>query len=528
VALDREGTNHALQEAINDSWLEADAARAELLHSAQRQIAASDASYERLRALVGASPRGSINLPGVNRFAPQERSPPLERVANQFASAGASPPLAAPDVSYLPEPRANVMPTITPQISNTFALSPAEIETFREQGFVGPFTAFAANDMERFRQIINDRVLTTPTAYCPFGLRVRHLDSSTVHELCSAPEIVGRMASLYGPDLVLWNSNLFNKPPAKPERAEEYPWHQDHYNWKMEPVLNISAWLAISPATLENGCLEVIPGSHRQIIPPIVDTDPSLSLRFGGIASDPAYVDESKKVSLPLEPGQFFLFNERLLHHSNPNRTQEHRLGLAIRVTIPIAKVSEAFPCVLLSGEDKMGFNRYINPPTAEPDAEWLASLPSGHSFAFDRPIPGMGWHLRETDGQQHFAWTGLEPDSWIDFRPVDRGDHVLRCEVIHKLSAKAVDTLRVYVNGQPLELERQQTADALVLQAHVPDAVLQTRNDRVRVLLAGSELSRPCDLNPASTDKRALGLGIRCISLTLAEDQIPMQERAV
>ncbi|MCC8455929.1 phytanoyl-CoA dioxygenase family protein, partial [Streptomyces rochei] len=149
---------------------------------------------------------------------------------------------------------------------------------------LGPFTAFDPQRMQQARQTILERVLTTPTRHCPFGLRVRHLDSRTVYDLCSSPEILGRMASLYGPDLVLWNSNLFNKPPARPEQLEEYPWHQDHYNWNMEPVLNISAWLAIGPATEENGCVQVIPGSHRQIVPPVTDTNPDLSLRFGGVA----------------------------------------------------------------------------------------------------------------------------------------------------------------------------------------------------------------------------------------------------
>jgi hypothetical protein len=291
-------------------------------------------------------------------------------------------------------------------------LSADEIETFRNQGFLGPFTAFDPRDMERARDVILERVVTTPTRYCPFGLRVRHLDSRTVYDLCSAPAIVGRMASLYGPDLVLWDSNLFN---AEPDRPEEYPWHQDHYSWNMEPVLNISAWLAIGPATEENGCVEVIPGSHRQIVPPVLDADPHLSLRFGGVASNPTYVDETKKISLPLESGQFFLFTERLLHHLNPNRTRENRLGLAVRVTVPIVKVSEAFPCMLLSGEDRMGFNRYVDPPPSEPDAEWLASLPTGHRFEFDRPVPGIGWHFLEN------RWSWSLCLDWPGARSLDR-----------------------------------------------------------------------------------------------------------
>ncbi|WP_369642483.1 phytanoyl-CoA dioxygenase family protein [Acidovorax sp. A79] len=494
VFLDREDTAIRLATAIQDAWDEAESERPQLLQAARRQVIAGRAVYEQLGKLMDDSsgrPRNGT-IPQLATFPMQ---PPMHKEITRLS------------------------------------LSPEEIEQFRTQGYVGPFTAFTPQEMEKFRATVRERVLPTPTPYCPFGLRVRHLDSRTVHEMCSAPAIVERMASIYGPDLVLWNSNLFNKPPARPEQPEEYPWHQDHYNWNMEPILNISAWLAITSATLENGCVEIIPGSHRQIIPPAVDTDPAMSLRFGGIASDPAYVDETRKVALVLEPGQFFLFNERLLHHSNPNRTMEHRLGLAVRVTVPIAKVSEPFPCVMLRGEDRMGFNRYIEAPLDEPDAHWVASLPPGHDYLFDRPIPGRGWHLREIEGQSHFAWTGLESQAWIDFRPLDAGEHLLRLEVIHLLTHAAVSELKLLVNGQPMAVTHQQAGEVLILEAQVPEAALRIRSDRVRVVLQGSSLVRPCDLDPASTDKRSLGLGIRRITfvptdtaLAATTEKEPMQ----
>lgn len=490
VELGRPDTATALVQAIANGWRDAHVVRAELLRAAERQVGQGKDAYERLRGLIaGAHPPG------------------LEAEINP------AKPVAMPAITK-PRRMPETMPSNS-RLSNSMpALSTAEIETFRRQGYLGPFTAFDPQRMKQARQTILDRVLTTPTRYCPFGLRVRHLDSRTIYDLCNSPEILGRMASLYGPDLVLWNSNLFNKPPAKPEQPEEYPWHQDHYNWNMEPVLNISAWLAIGPATEENGCVQVIPGSHRQIVPPVMDTNPDLSLRFGGVASDPRFVDESRKVSLPLQSGQFFLFNERLLHHSNPNRTNENRLGLAIRVTVPIVKVSEPFPCMLMSGEDRMGFNRYAEPPREEPDGDWLAALPLEHVFAFDRPVPGMGWHLLENDGRNHFAWTGLEPAAWLDFRPTGAGDHIVRWEVLHAISQAAVDSAVLRVNGAALKVQRRREGDVVVLQARVPEAVLRQRADRVRVQLDGCTLLRPCDLNPGSSDKRMLGLGVRRVSL--------------
>ncbi|MGD5480987.1 hypothetical protein QUS68_22630, partial [Xanthomonas citri pv. citri] len=78
-------------------------------------------------------------------------------------------------------------------------------------------------------------------------------------------------------------------------------------------------------------------------------------------------------------------------------------------------------------------------------------------------------------------------------------------------------DNAVLRVNGIALEVERSQEGDVVVLKARVPEPVLRRRPDRVRVQLDGSQALRPCDLNPASGDKRHLGLGVRRISLAPA-----------
>ena len=137
----------------------------------------------------------------------------------------------------------------------------------------------------------------------------RHLDCRIIYDLCSDPAIVDRMASFYGPDLVLWRSNIF----VKDHGGSETGWHQDMNYWPIEPLINISAWLAIDDVDQENGCANLIPGFHRKAIPHI--TAP-LDKGFREIAA-PSFVDDSNAVAMPLKAGEFFLFNERTLHQSN-------------------------------------------------------------------------------------------------------------------------------------------------------------------------------------------------------------------
>jgi ectoine hydroxylase-related dioxygenase (phytanoyl-CoA dioxygenase family) len=172
------------------------------------------------------------------------------------------------------------------------------------------------------------------------------------------------MAAIYGPDLVIWRSHFFCKEPG----GKEIPWHQDLNYWPLEPVVNITAWVAIDPATRANSCVQFIPGSHQRAVPH-VPSPADGRMEFGQMA-DPAHVDTSRAIDMELRPGEFVLFNEKTLHHSEPNRSQQRRLGLAVRVTIPIVKVDhdQLFPghcCILLRGEDRLQLNRLTAPPTA-------------------------------------------------------------------------------------------------------------------------------------------------------------------
>ncbi|HEY3234366.1 MAG TPA: phytanoyl-CoA dioxygenase family protein [Polyangiaceae bacterium] len=243
-------------------------------------------------------------------------------------------------------------------------LDSTEAEQFRVDGFLGPYRLCTPSEMERVREHIDQEVLPSPGRNPGSTLHCRHLDQRVVYDLCAHPAILGRMSALAGPDLVLWSSNFWLKNPG----ACEIPWHQDYNYWPLEPVLNLSAWIAINEVTLDNACVQVIPGSHKKHLPSIGTPD---GLDFQTMA-DPQFFDASQAVDMELRPGEFFLFNERLLHRSAPNRSERRRLGLGVRITLPFVRVYSdvrpLFPghaCILVSGEDRFGINRMQSPPQA-------------------------------------------------------------------------------------------------------------------------------------------------------------------
>ena len=164
---------------------------------------------------------------------------------------------------------------------------------------------------------------------------------------------------IYGPDLLLWRTNFF----VKYEGDKAIPWHQDFNYWPLEPPIIVSAWIAIDPSTKENGNIQIIPGSHRKIIPHGKAT-PDVQFRE---MADAGYYDPDDLVDLEMQPGEFILFNERTLHHSKANLSNKRRIGLAVRAITPLVTVlrydSENHGLPIIHGEDPMGFNKIIDPP---------------------------------------------------------------------------------------------------------------------------------------------------------------------
>jgi len=242
-------------------------------------------------------------------------------------------------------------------------LTPEEIDAFHRHGYLGPYTAMTPEQMAVVRTRIESEVLPTTGANPRNPLQSRHLDQPLVYDLITRPELLDRIRSLLGDDVVVWASYFFNKEPG----GAEIPWHQDANYWPIEPPLNISVWMAVDRVTRENSCVQLIPSSHRNVIPHVPSRD---GMAFSEEA-DPALVDVTQAVDMELEPGEFFIFNERMLHHSDANRSTQRRMGLSVRYTAPFVTILDQdgpplFPghtCVVVSGEDRFGLNRTSAPP---------------------------------------------------------------------------------------------------------------------------------------------------------------------
>ena len=170
------------------------------------------------------------------------------------------------------------------------------------------------------------------------------------------------MEPLVGPDIGLWSSHFISKP-ANVGKAT--PWHEDSAYWNgristMEGICTV--WLAIDPATPQNGCMKVIPGSHAHGFSDYEPVDTSGNIFPTQIR--PEQVDEGRAVYLALEPNQCSLHEARIIHGAEANASPTRRCGYTMRY-FPLT--SQIYPernvnhkLWLARGTDRAG-NRFEN-----------------------------------------------------------------------------------------------------------------------------------------------------------------------
>ena len=151
------------------------------------------------------------------------------------------------------------------------------------------------------------------------------------------------------------------------------------------------------------------------------------------------------------------------------------------------------------------------SPP--EPTLDWDPP-PSARDFSFDQAVHGCGWQPREAVGGRWICWIGAERQAWIDLTVEAEGDHRLRCEVAHVLKPAILRGVRLRLDGTPVELTAHLDEGTVELRARVPGTLIGRSPRTVRLLFSLDETARPVDINPASADRRQLGVAFGRIRL--------------
>jgi ectoine hydroxylase-related dioxygenase (phytanoyl-CoA dioxygenase family) len=203
-------------------------------------------------------------------------------------------------------------------------LTPEQVSAFGHEGVVAPLELLSNDEVIRYRAAVEELVSERGQFERIDGM---HAELDWARELCSHPRLLDYVASLIGDDLLVHGTLMFRKLPGRPGVV---PWHQDsvYSGWHLTPTA--SAWIALSPSTEQNGCMQVIVGSHLQGVREHEERPGSSVLLRRGETIVEA-VDESRARALVLAAGQCSLHHCNVIHGSQPNVGDEPRIGFIVR-----------------------------------------------------------------------------------------------------------------------------------------------------------------------------------------------------
>ena len=257
-------------------------------------------------------------------------------------------------------------------------LTDAQIDQYRQQGYVFPIRVMEEARAADYRAHL-ERFEAEQGGPVSGALRNKsHLLFLWVDEMMRNDPILDTVEDLIGENLLCWNTLFWIKEP----RTKTYvSWHQDLNYWGLDTDDLITVWLALSPATVESGCMSVLPGSHKGDFMPHEDLyrDDNMLTRGQEISVE---VDESKTVAMPLRPGQVSLHNGRLAHASSPNNSADRRIGISFHYMPTRTRqiVGDWDSAALVRGEDTHGHFTHTPRPTRDFDPATVAF----HSKASD------------------------------------------------------------------------------------------------------------------------------------------------
>ena len=250
----------------------------------------------------------------------------------------------------------------------TYPLTADQVDQYQRDGFLFPLDVFdkarvahILGELEHARMVAREKGLEPELTKL---LRANtHYLLPFVNEVARASQLLDRVESILGPDILLWSAEFFIKGAHTDKIVS---WHQDLTYWGLgETNDEMTAWLALSEVNVESGCMRFVPGSHHQQILPHRDTFDASNLLSRGqeVAVD---VDESDAVNVILQPGQVSFHHGRMFHASGPNRSAHDRIGLVFRFVTPQVKqlVAKRDYAMLLRGIDDKGNWIHVAPPS--------------------------------------------------------------------------------------------------------------------------------------------------------------------
>jgi ectoine hydroxylase-related dioxygenase (phytanoyl-CoA dioxygenase family) len=249
-------------------------------------------------------------------------------------------------------------------------LTSEQIKTYHARGYHFPADVLSDSEVRECRHQLEGYERRTGGPIRGEMRHKSHLLFPWINDLMRHPRLLDAVEDMLGPNLLVWTTNFFIKEADDPSYVS---WHQDATYWGLSSPDVCTAWIALSPANKISGCMKFIAGTHTgQVSHRDTFQKDNLLTRGQEIAVD---ADEAKAIYVELKPGQASLHHVLLFHGSEPNRSNDRRIGLAIRYIPTYVKqiVGDKDAATLVRGVDTYRNFASEPRPKAELDPDTVA-----------------------------------------------------------------------------------------------------------------------------------------------------------
>ena len=251
----------------------------------------------------------------------------------------------------------------------TISLTTKEVQAYRKDGLLFPKTAITPRQAGEYLKALEDYEKESGGPVRDEYRYKCHLVFPWINELMRNETILDMVEDLIGPNIMVWTSHLY---PKEPGDQKFISWHQDSSHWGLETDNILTVWIALTPATRQNGCMQMLPGSQTTGTVEHHDTwgEKNMLTRGQTISKK---IDEEKAVWVEIQPGEASIHHLFMWHASPANNTNERRVAVALRYITPKARQTRTDRdfATLVRGKDEYGHfeTEMIPKATMDPEA---------------------------------------------------------------------------------------------------------------------------------------------------------------
>ena len=240
------------------------------------------------------------------------------------------------------------------------SLSVKQIKQYQDEGYVAPIDVLSKEEAKEIRDEIERIEKKWPNELEGLGRNYVHLISPVFNKICYKPKILDAVESLIGQNILICGTTLFIKNANEKGFVS---FHQDAKYIGLEPHNWVTAWIAVTDANEENGCMRMWTGSHKENLKHHDQKFDENNLLTRGQTVEDVPINKTKPIIL--KAGQMSLHHPKVVHGSGLNKSNDRRIGFVVQSYIGtnVDQVLGKMYVQLARGKDTFNYHENVTSP---------------------------------------------------------------------------------------------------------------------------------------------------------------------